>query len=168
MPRLKLTGVDEGLSVLISTKITGADDPKLVLDAILTLFPEFTCGLPEGPKFPTEQDDVLASEGVPLDTFLNAIHKQSILDTSLDFMSANLDSSGTIFQISRQAAMEGKVAFPLPSDTPLGGVITVEIGGENLDDWVEAATWHSGRENIPRSVGDEFTMDNDGEAVTWH
>tara|TARA_X000001036_G_scaffold403291_1_gene409725 strand:- start:71 stop:577 length:507 start_codon:yes stop_codon:yes gene_type:complete len=168
MPRLKLTGVDEGLSVLISTKITGADDPKLVLDAILTLFPEFTCGLPEGPNFPTEQDDVLASEGVPLDTFLNAIHKQSILDTSLDFMSANLDSSGTIFHISRQAAMEGKVAFPLPSDTPLGGVITVEIGGENLDDWVEAATWHSGRENIPRSVGDEFTMDNDGEAVTWH
>lgn len=168
MPRLKLTGVDEGLSVLISTKITGADDPKLVLDAILTLFPEFRCGLPESPNFPTEQDDVLASEGVPLDTFLNAIHKQSILDTSLDFMSANLDSSGTIFHISRQAAMEGKVAFPLPSDTPLGGVITVEIGGENLDDWVEAATWHSGRENIPRRVGDEFTMDNDGEAVTWH
>ena len=168
MPRLKLTGVDEGLSVLVSTKIIGADDPKLVLDAILKLFPEFTCGLPESPTFPTDQDDILASEGVPLDTFLTAIHKQSILDTSLDFMSVNLDTSGTIFHLSRQAAMQGKVAFPLPNDKPLGGVITVEIGGENLDDWLEAATWHSGRENIPRRVRDEFTMDEDGEAVTWH
>ena len=42
----------------------------------------------------------------------------------------------------------GKVAFPLPGDNPLGGVITVEIEGENLGDWLEAATWHSGRENI--------------------
>ena len=168
MPRLKLTGVDEGLTVLVSTKLTGADEPQLVLDAILNLFPEFTCGLPDKPNFPTEQDDILASEGVPLDTFLDSIHKQAILDTSLDFMSKNLDSSGTIFHISRQAAMEGKVAFALPGDNPLGGVITVEIGGENLDDWLEAATWHSGREDIPRSVGDEFTMDEKGEAVTWH
>ena len=83
-------------------------------------------------------------------------------------MSVNLDSTGTIFQISRQAAMAGKVAFPLPGDIPLGGIITVEIGGENLEDWLEAATWHSGRENIPRRVGDELTMDDNGEAVTWH
>ena len=41
--------------------------------------------------------------------------------------------------------MAGKVAFPLPDDNPLGGVITIEIGGENLGDWLEAATWHSGR-----------------------
>jgi predicted RNA binding protein with dsRBD fold (UPF0201 family) len=83
-------------------------------------------------------------------------------------MSANLDASGTIFHISRQAALAGKVAFPLPGDNTLGGVITVEIGGENLEDWLEAATWHGGRENIPRKVGDEFTMDQEGEAVTWH
>lgn len=168
MPRLKLTGVDEGLSVLVSTKITGADNPELVMDAILKIFPEFTCGLPSSPRFPTEQDDVLACEGVPLDSFLNLLHTQSILDTSLDFMSVNLDASGTIFHISRQAALAGKVAFPLPGDKTLGGVITVEIGGENLEDWLEAATWHGGRENIPRKVGDEFTMDQKGEAVTWH
>jgi predicted RNA binding protein with dsRBD fold (UPF0201 family) len=168
MARLKLTGIGEGLSVLVSTKLTGADDPELVLDAILKLFPEFTCGLPQKPEFPTEQDDILASDGVSLSVFLDAIHKQYILDTSLDFMSANLDASGTIFQISRQAAMSGKVAFPLPGESPLGGVITVEIGGQNLADWIEAATWHSGRENIPRRVGDEFTMDQKGEAVTWH
>ena len=168
MARLKLTGIGEGLSVLVSTSLTGVDDPELVLDAILNLFPEFTCGLPQKPEFPTEQDDILASDGVSLSVFLDAIHKQYILDTSLDFMSANLDASGTIFQISRQAAMSGKVAFPLPGESPLGGVITVEIGGQNLADWLEAATWHSGRENIPRRIGDEFTMDQKGEAVTWH
>lgn len=168
MPRLRLTAIDEGYSVLVSTKLTGADSPRIVLDALLKLFPDFTCGLPDEPSFPSDQEDVLAAEGVSLSTFLDAIHKQSILDTSLDFMSANLDASGTIFHISRQAAMAGKVAFPLPDDNPLGGVVTIEIGGENLGDWLEAATWHSGRENIPRRIGDEFTMDADGEAVTWH
>ena len=168
MPRLRLTGIDEGYSVLISTKLSGADDPEIVLDAVLKLFPDFTCGLPEKPSFPTKQDDVLAAEGVSLKTFLEAINNQAILDTSLDSMSANLDNSGTIFHISRQAAMAGKVAFPLPDDNPLGGVITVEIGGENLADWLEAATWHSGRENIPRRIGDDFTMDEKGDAVIWH
>lgn len=168
MARLKLNGVNENLSVLVSTKLTGADDPGIVLDAILTIFPEFTCGIPENPTFPSQQDDIIAAEGVPLDGFLDALYRQAILDTALDFMSANLDSTGTIFQISRQAAMAGKVAFPLPGDSPLGGIITVEIGGENLEDWLEAATWHSGRENIPRRVGDELTMDDNGEAVTWH
>ncbi len=168
MPRLRLTGIDEGYSVLVSTKLCGADDPEIVLDAVLKLFPDFTCGLPEKPSFPTKQDDVLAAEGVSLKTFLEAINNQAILDTSLDSMSANLDNSGTIFHISRQAAMAGKVAFPLPEDNPLGGVITVEIGGENLADWLEAATWHSGRENIPRRIGDEFTMDEKGDSVIWH
>tara|TARA_B100000700_G_C15006851_1_gene838967 strand:+ start:1177 stop:1683 length:507 start_codon:yes stop_codon:yes gene_type:complete len=168
MPRLRLTGIDEGYSVLVSTKLSGADDPEIVLYAVLKLFPDFTCGLPEKPSFPTKQDDVLAAEGVSLKTFLEAINNQEILDTSLDSMSANLDDSGTIFHISRQAAMAGKVAFPLPDDNPLGGVITVEIGGENLADWLEAATWHSGRENIPRRIGDEFTMDEKGDAVIWH
>ena len=41
--------------------------------------------------------------------------------------------------------MAGKVAFPLPDDNPLGGVITIEISGENLGDWL-GATWHNGRE----------------------
>ena len=168
MRRLKLTGIDEGYSVIVSTKLVGADDSELVLDSILKIFPEFTCGLPKKQNFPTEQNDILASEEISLETFLEMIHKQSILDTALDYMSKNLDANGTIFQISRQAAMAGKVAFPLLGDNPLGGVITVEIEGENLGDWLEAATWHSGRENIPRRIGDEFTMYSDGEASTWH
>ena len=168
MPRLKLTGIDEGYSVLVSSKLLGADDAELVLESILKIFPEFTCGLPSKPEFPSQQDETLASEGVSLGMFLDAFHNQSILDTSLDFMSKELDSTGTIFHISRQAALAGKVSFPLPGENPLGGVITIEIGGENLEDWLEAATWHNGRENIPRRIGDEFTMDEQGEAVTWH
>jgi predicted RNA binding protein with dsRBD fold (UPF0201 family) len=168
MPRLKLTAIDEGYSVIVSSRLLGADDPELVRDAILKLFPDFTCGLPDKPKFPSEQDDIIASENVSMQTFLEAIHKQSILDTALDYMSANLDINGTVFHISRQAAMAGKVAFPLPGDNPLGGIITIEIEGDNLDDWLEAATWHSGRENIPRRIGDEFSMLSDGDASTWH
>lgn len=168
MARLNLTGVDEGLSVVVSSKLTGADDPEIILDSILKLFPDFTCGLPEKPIFPSSQNDIIASQDVRLDVFLQALHKQSILDTSLDFMSANLDETGTVFHISRQAAMAGKVAFPLQGIEPLGGVITIEIDGQNLGDWLEAATWHNGRENIPRRIGDEFTMDDSGEAVTWH
>ncbi len=168
MPRLKLTGIDEGYSVVVSSRLLGADDPELVMDAIMNIFPDFTCGLPEGPTFPSEQDDILASDGISMQTFLESIHKQSILDTALDYMSSNLDETGTVFHISRQAALAGKVAFPLPGDNPLGGVITIEIEGENLSDWLEAATWHSGRENIPRSIGDEFSMRNDGDSVAWH
>ena len=168
MPRLKLTAIDEGFTVVVSSRLLGADDPQLVQDAILKLFPDFTCGLPENPKFPSEQDDILASDNVSMQTFLEVIHKQFILDTALDYMSANLDDSGTVFNISRQAAMAGKVAFPLPGENPLGGLITIEIEGDNLGDWLEAATWHSGRENIPRRIGDEFSMLSDGDASTWH
>ncbi len=168
MARLKLTGVDEGLSTMISTKITGADHPEIILEAIQTLFPEFNCGLPKEPRFPTDSNDMIAAENVPLDGFLDALHSQRILDTALDAMSRNLDPSGTMFEISRQALMAGKVAFPLPGETPLGGVVVIEIGGQNLGDWLEAATWHAGRETIPRHIGDELQMEEDGESSTWH
>ena len=132
MPRLKLTAIDEGYTVVVSSRLLGADDPGLVYDAILKLFPDFTCGLPENPKFPSEQDDILASDNVSMQTFLEVIHNQFILDTALDYMSANLDENGTVFHISRQAAMAGKVAFPLPGENPLGGLITIEIEGDNF------------------------------------
>ena len=83
-------------------------------------------------------------------------------------MSENLQDDTTIFHISRQAALAGKVAFPLPGESPLGGVITIEIEGTELADWIEAATWHSGRDTIPRRVGDDYSMRGDGEAITWH
>ena len=107
MPRLKLTGIDEGYSVVVSSRLLGADDPELVMDAIMNIFPDFTCGLPEGPKFPSEQDDILASDGISMQTFLESIHKQSILDTALDYMSSNLDETGTVFTfLGKQLSQE--------------------------------------------------------------
>ena len=111
MPRLKLTAIDEGYSVVVSSRLLGADDPELVQDAILKLFPDFTCGLPPKPKFPSEQDDIIASENVSMQTFLEAIHNQSILDTALDYMSANLDINGTVFHISRQLLWQVRSHF---------------------------------------------------------
>jgi predicted RNA binding protein with dsRBD fold (UPF0201 family) len=82
-------------------------------------------------------------------------------------MGKNLQGRTTSFELSRQAAMVGKIAFPLPNDIPLGGVITVALTSDDLGDWLEAATWHSGRDRMPRSIGDEKTMAEDGEAATW-
>ena len=89
------------------------------------------------------------------------------MDTALDSMGKNLQNRTTSFELSRQAAMVGKIAFPLPGDIPLGGVITVTLTSDDLGDWLEAATWHSGRDTVPRSIGDENTMAEDGEAATW-
>ncbi len=168
MQRLKLSGVDEGLSVIVSTIITGADSPDKVMEAVCRLFPGFSCEVPEEPSFPVDRNLVLAASAVPLDEFLSAIHTQRILDTSLDAMSDNLQDDSTIFHILRQAALAGKVAYPLPGKSPLGGVITIEIEGTDLADWIEAATWHTGRDTIPRRVGDDYRMQKDGEAITWH
>lgn len=168
MVRLNLTGVGEGLSVSVTSILSGADNPHRVLTSIQNLFPSFTCILPDDAKFPVEREIALACDNIELNVFLNRINDQKTLDTALDAMSFNLDDDSTIFHISRQAALANKVAFTLPSDSPLGGLITVEIRGIDLADWLEAATWHSGRETIPRHIGDEYGMDKDGDAVTWH
>ena len=168
MVRLNLTGVGEGLSVSVTTILSGADYPDRVLTSIQNLFPSFTCTLPDNAEFPVEREVVLTSENIELNVFLNVINEQKTLDTALDAMSLHLEDDSTTFQISRQAALANKVAFPLPGESPLGGTITVKISGIDLADWLEAATWHQGRDTIPRHVGDEYGMDKTGDAVTWH
>ena len=96
------------------------------------------------------------------------IRKQAILDTALDVLSINLRNNSTHFQILRQAAIAGKVAFNLTEKNPLGGVIEIELSGDDLETWIEAATWHKGRDTVPRRIHDERTMHNDGDASTWH
>ena len=93
---------------------------------------------------------------------------ETILDTALDVLSMNLDGDTTTFQILRQAAIASKVAFNLTEKNPLGGVIQVTLSGENLETWIESATWHKGRDTVPRKINDDRTMDKDGEASTWH
>ena len=63
--------------------------------------------------------------------------------------------------------MLGKIAFPIPGESPLGGVLTIEIEGDGLEDWLQAATWHEGRSQVPRAINDDLAMADDGEASTW-
>ncbi len=101
-----------------------------------------------------------------LDTLLEVVRNQRILDTALDAMSLELDRGSTGFSLSRQAALAGKVSFVV-KDRANGGEMRVGLTGEGLAAWLEQQTWHAGRDSVPRSVGDELTMASDGEPVEW-
>jgi predicted RNA binding protein with dsRBD fold (UPF0201 family) len=165
---LRLSAVGEGISVRVTTFIDGANDPVLVLEALQNIFPEIETQLPEKPEFPSEKSTKIDFEGISLATYLEKLHQQRILDTAMDHMSRRIFDNRTTFDLSRQAALVGKVSFPIPGEIPLGGVITVELAGTDLSDWIEAATWHRGRVSIPRNIGDDFRMRFDGDAITWH
>jgi len=167
-PLLRLTGVGEGIEISIETTLKGADSPAKVANSILQLFPEFP--IPNDCVEPTlgkGSNYNWKATQIDLAHFLKLLHQQRILDTALDAMSKNLQGNTTVFELSRQAALAGKVAFPLPNEIPLGGVFTITLASDELGDWLEAATWHSGRDSVPRKIGDDNTMNADGEAATW-
>ena len=167
-PRVRLTGVDEGMHVTVRTRIRGAEDGARGGEAFAVLFPDAPhVDWPGSPTYPNQQDVTLEVANVPLDTFLRKLHDQRILDTALDAMGSNLEGHTVMFSIERVAALAGKVTFGLPGHTSLGGVFDVEITGEGVEDWLLAATHHQGRAHVPRKLGDERAMDEDGEAVTW-
>ena len=147
--KILLNGVDEGIKIVISSLVTGAESPSMVLESIQNVFPDFVSELvTEEPTF-----------GSPV----NVLFKQA-----LDMMSINLDDNHTYFEILRQASIANKIAFNLDGQNPLGGVIKIELSGEDLPAWIEAATWHKGRDVVPRKVNDERMMNVDGDASTWH
>ena len=76
---------------------------------------------------------------------------------------ASQSASGTVATTS----IANKIAFNLEQGNPLGGVINVELSGDNLADWLEAATWHKGRDAVPKKINDDRKMEVDGEASTW-
>ena len=106
-------------------------------------------------------------DGVSPDLFVELLGKQRILDTALDAMSLNLRADVTNFLISRQAALSGKVAFVLDTERTVGGVVEVMLECENLAGWLQEVTWHPGRREVPRSVGDELSMHSDGSLTEW-
>lgn len=165
--RLKLSGTEQGLTTIVSTTISGAESPDLVKESLIHIFPDFPNQASTEPIFPSENMIVWEAENISLATFLDAIHEQKILDTALDCMSKNLNSDSTSFFILRQASIRGKIAFPVGDINELGGVIKIDISGPNLRQWLEAATWHEGRDMVPRTIGDELTMSKDGDPVTW-
>jgi predicted RNA binding protein with dsRBD fold (UPF0201 family) len=166
--RLRLTGKGEGLSVTVLTELRGADSPQLVFSALTNIFPDLSMqSMPQEPVFGHGSNADWSFQDVSMATFLKLLHEQRILDTALDAMSMHLEGEYTHFNIARVAAMAGKIAFPIPGESPLGGTITVELRGSGLDEWLQAATWHTGRSQVPRSINDELAMDEDGEASTW-
>ena len=166
--RLRFTGVGEGFSTRITTTLSGVDSPTKVLEALQNLFPEVAPQeLEREPSLGHPISATWVFDDVSLALFLQQLHEQRILDTALDAMSMDMDGNTTTFQIARQAAVAGKIAFPIPGDDPLGGVFSITITGDGLEDWLQAATWHAGRTQIPRHIDDDHSMTEDGEPTTW-
>ena len=155
--------------VSVSTTVMPHEIGEKCVQAVQKIFPDFDGGAaPSDGTFPIQRTAIeLTSEGLSPDLFLEILAEQRILDTALDAMSINLHAHSTYFLISRQAALRGKVAFVLETERTIGGVIEVSMESEDLADWLEEATWHSGRREVPREVGDELSMHSDGTVTEW-
>ena len=157
------------LEFRISTTIQSHENPELVVRAVKNIFPDWVPnGNTERRAFPHEGSaEILHGNATSMDLFLEAIAKQNIMDTALDAMSLEMENGRyTDFSISRQAALAGKVSFPL-EERSAGGVIDISISGEGVDFCLEKVTWHRGRTKIPRNVGDDFSMSKDGTPNEW-
>ena len=155
--------------VTVSTRVMSHEIGELCIKAVENIFPDFFIDdMPLDEEFPVGREIVeFTCEGLAPDRLLELLSEQRILDTALDAMSLNLHASSTTFLISRQAALSGKVAFVLETERTIGGVIEVMLESEDLTDWLQEATWHPGRREIPRSVGDELSMRSDGSVTEW-
>ena len=164
-------------TVTVSTTISTHDLPDKCIEAVQRIFPDFQSDLEfVTEEFPIKRETIkVTDKAVSTDFFLELISEQRILDTALDAMSLNMtcEAQGretlftTDFLISRQAALMQKVAFVLDSERTVGGVIEVTMQSPDLPVWMQEATWHPGRREIPRSVGDDLGMHSDGTVAEW-
>lgn len=155
--------------VTVSTRVMPHEVGQKCVNAVQKIFPGFlVTGVPLEADFPVEREMIeFVCDGVSPDLFVELLGKQRILDTALDAMSLNLRADVTNFLISRQAALSGKVAFVLDTERTVGGVVEVTLECENLAGWLQEVTWHPGRREVPRSVGDELSMHSDGSLTEW-
>ena len=156
---------DEAIQVSCSTILSGADDPVEIFNSLQKLFPEVVVDeLEDRPcSFPMPKEKVQWNfVNLNLDAILERMAEERILDTALDAMSQSLHQDSTIFKLSRQAAMANKISFCLNEEEPLGGSFRIKLSGKNLGKWLEDATWHQGRQMVPRSIGDDHRMSGDG------
>ena len=155
--------------VTVSTRVMPHEIGDQGVEAVQMIFPDFVVEqVPTQSQFPVKREEVdLTCEGVAPDRLLELLGEQRILETALDAMSVNLQANATNFLISRQGALSGKVAFVLEAERTIGGVIEVMLESEDLPDWLQEATWHAGRMEVPRSVGDEVSMRADGSVTEW-
>ncbi len=152
----------------ISTTLQPYEDLDRVIESVKPLFPDWS---PEISKresgFPSKSNpEIIYGTSSSMEYFLEAIRKQSILDTALDAMTMEEDDQICDFTISRLASLAGKVSFTL-GERVIGGSIDISIIGVGLIGWLEKATWHEGRREIPRGVGDELSMYKDGSPREW-
>ena len=154
--------------ISVSTVVQPHEDPQRVVDAVQVMFPDWSPDrIPANSRFPSGRAaEMMTGSSESLDTLLEAVRNQRVLDTALDAMSLELDGGSTGFSLSRQAALAGKVSFVV-KDRAIGGEMRIGLTGEGLAAWLEQQTWHAGRDSVPRSVGDELAMASDGEPVEW-
>ena len=154
--------------ILVSTVVRSHDDPNKVVDSVRSIFPEWSPKRTlEKSDFPLTRDSEEISGNVDsLDNLLAILRDNRVLDTALDAMAMQADEEGTVFRLSRQSASIGKVSFVLEG-SPLGGTMEISLTGRDIVIWLEQATWHNGRDIVPREVGDELAMTEDGEASEW-
>ena len=164
---LTYNGRDEGIDITLHTTLRPGDDARNVTMAIQALFPDAVVPGVVTQTFPSKQLISIECNHLSFEVFLQQLRQQLILDTAMDAMGKNLNGQTTSFRISRLAAFAGKIAFSY-EEAPLGGCFEIHLKGRGLSDWIEACTWHSGRQNVPRQLHDEAAMDERGDASTWH
>ena len=154
--------------IQVSTIVRSHDDPDKVFDSIRSIFPGWRPDSTlEKSDFPISRDSEEISGNVDsLDNLLSILRDSRVLDTALDAMAMQADEEGTVLSLSRQSASIGKVSFVL-GESPLGGTMEVSLTGRDIVIWLEQATWHNGRDIVPREVGDELAMTEDGAASEW-
>ena len=155
-------------TISVSTVVRPHEDPRKVGESVLALFPDWNPeALPAEQGFPSTREAVeLSSSAGSLDVVLMKVREQRVLDTALDAMAMGLDGDSTTFSLSRQSALAGKVSFVLDGEL-MGGTMQVVVEGEDLGLWLEQLTWHSGRDTVPRSAGDEYSMSPGGAPNEW-
>ena len=164
---LSYNGRDEGISATLTTILKPGDDGAKISEAVINLFPEASIERMKEESFPSQQNVVIECLNLSLETFLTQIRQQAILDTAMDAMAKKLNGNNTVFTISRLAAFANKISFT-NEEVPLGGCFTIQLEGAGLGDWIEAVTWHNGRQEVPRRLNDDLAMLQDGEVSTWH
>jgi len=166
--QLRCTRRDMIREIEISTTLQPYEDLDKVVESVKSLFPDWSPEIINRESgFPSKNNpEIIFATSSSMDHFLEAIRNQSILDTALDAMTMEGDDHNCDFTISRLASLAGKVSFTL-GERVIGGSIDISITGVGLIDWLESATWHEGRREIPRGVGDELSMYKDGSPREW-
>ena len=166
--QLRCTRKDMIREIEISTTLQPYEDLDKVIESVKSLFPDWSPEITKRERgFPSKNNpEIIYATSSSMDHFLRAIRNQSILDTALDAMTMEEDDQNCDFTISRLASLAGKVSFTL-GERVIGGGIDISITGVGLIEWLESATWHEGRREIPRGVGDELSMYKDGSPREW-